>query len=344
MKATLDEAIREFHHWRRASGIAATTQRQEAYVMRWFLTDVGNIYVQNVTSRHVDDYLAGRRRTLKESTMNLHLAVLRAFFRFAEHRRMLGRHGNPVAMHKGRKVPDRKRLRVPVTEFGRLLDACEHPRDRVIVAIGLYTLIRQSAMKGLRVADVDLVDGFLEVFEPKTGKRDAKPIGTELDGELRRWLTWYTQELGRPLMPDDFLVPAKSRPRFVEGRVLVVGELDPSRPVTRPHLPVQNALVRCGFATRDELGRATGEGVHTLRRSSARAMFDRLKDEGGGLDAIKVVQSLLGHSSQATTEHYIGVEADRQRRDEILRGKQMFPTGSRDNVVQLKRVASGGQA
>src|SRR5690606_7647039 len=138
MKATLDEAISEFHHWRTATGIAATTRRQEAYVMRWFLTSVGNIYVQNVTPRHVDDYLADRRRELKESTLNLHLAILRALFRFAEHRRMLGRNGNPVAMHKGRKVADRPRLRVPVGDFPRLLDASQHPRDRVIVAIGLY--------------------------------------------------------------------------------------------------------------------------------------------------------------------------------------------------------------
>jgi integrase len=343
MKVTLDEAVREFHHWRDATGIASTTRRQEAYVMRWFLTHVGNIYVQNVTPRHVDDYLAARRRELKESTLNLHLAILRAFFRFAEHRRMLGRNGNPVAMHKGRKVPDRPRLRVPVTDFPRLLDAAQHPRDRVIVAIGLYTLIRQSAMRGLRVADVDLVDGYLEVFEPKTGKRDAKPIGSELDAELRRWLTWYGQELGRALRPDDHLVPAKTRPGFAQGRVLVPGRLDPTRAVTRPHLPVQNALIRCGYATRDELGRATGEGVHTLRRSAARAMFDRLVEDGHD-GAIRIVQSMLGHSTLATTEHYIGVEPDRRRRDEIIRGKQMFPT-NRDNVVALRRVvADGGRA
>lgn len=341
MKVTLDEAIREFHHWREAIGIAATTRRQEAYVMRWFLTSVGNIYVQNITSRHVDDHLAERRRVLKESTLNLHLAILRAFFKFAEHRRMLGRNGNPVAMHKGRKVPDRPRLRVPVHDFPRLLDATQHPRDRIVVAIGLYTLIRQSAMRLLRVADVGLADGYLEVFEPKTGKRDAKPIGAELDAELRRWLTWYGQELGRPLAPDDFLVPAKERPGFVHGRVLVVGKLDPSRAVTRPHLPVQAALIGCGYATRDELGRATGEGVHTLRRSAARAMFDRLVEDGHD-GAIRIVQSMLGHSTLATTEHYIGVEPDRRRRDEIIRGKQMFPT-NRDNVVQLKRVTNGGQ-
>lgn len=341
MKATLDEAIREFHHWRKAVGIRPETSRQEAYILRGFLTAVGNIYVQNVTSRHVDDYLADRRRSLKESTLNQHLAGLRAFFKFAEHRRMLGRNGNPVAMHKARRVPERPRLRVPVHDFPRLLDATQHPRDRVIVAIGLYTLIRQSAMRGLRVGDVDLADGYLEVFEPKTGKRDAKPIGSELDAELRRWLTWYGQELGRPLGAGDFLVPAKTRPGFVHGRVLADGKLDPTRPVTRPHLPVQNALIRCGYATRDEVGRATGEGVHTLRRSAARAMFDRLVEDGHD-GAIRIVQSMLGHSTLATTEHYIGVEPDRRRRDEIIRGKQMFPT-NRDNVVQLKRVTNGGQ-
>ena len=192
MKATLDEAVREFHHWRKATGIAGTTSRQEAYVLRGFLTDVGNIYVQNITARHVDDYLAGRRRTLKESTLNLHLAVLRAFFKFAEHRRMLGRNGNPVGMHRARKVPERTRLRVPVADFPRLLDAAQHPRDRIIVAIGLYTLIRQSAMRRLRVADVDLQDGYLEVFEPKTGKLrmhfDLNPTDRDQQAELERLL------------------------------------------------------------------------------------------------------------------------------------------------------------
>src|SRR3546814_20633796 len=52
-------------------------------------------------------------------------------------------------------VPARPRLRIPVTDFGRVLEAAERPDWRITIALGLFTFSRGSEIAGLRVGDVD---------------------------------------------------------------------------------------------------------------------------------------------------------------------------------------------
>ena len=80
-------------------------------------------------------------------------------------------------------------------------------------------------------------------------------------------------------------------------------------------------------------GRAMGEGSHTLRRSGARALFDRLAESGYDR-SLRIVQSMLHHSSVTITEKYIGVTPDQRSRDEIIKGQEMYPVRE-ENVVSL---------
>jgi integrase len=79
------------------------------------------------------------------------------------------------------------------------------------------------------------------------------------------------------------------------------------------------------------------EGVHTLRRSGARALYEELVagDHEARDEAIGMVQAMLHHKTRAQTEHYIGLEAAREKRDKVFKGKQMFSTPA-DNVVALE--------
>ncbi len=97
------------------------------------------------------------------------------------------------------------------------------------------------------------------------------------------------------------------------------GELQPTVRISKPALIIQRALSR-------QLGTETlrGEGVHTVRRSVARILFDQASEHGHD-NALRVAAALLGHSSTQTTEIYLGIDRDRQKRDEILRGKSLFP-------------------
>jgi integrase len=101
------------------------------------------------------------------------------------------------------------------------------------------------------------------------------------------------------------------------------------------HDAVQRTLEAAGYQIKDENGRSNYEGSHTLRRSGARALYDRLLDDGHD-GAIRVVQAMLHHSSVIQTEHYLGMKLDQARRDKLLKGQRMFAAPS-ENVVRLVR-------
>lgn len=162
------------------------------------------------------------------------------------------------------------------------------------------------------------------------------PICAELDAELRLWLTRYAEQVG-PLRPNHFLLPRRQSVGTVHndagrivGHEMTYFPEDRVRSLGRVVRPV---LEQAGFPVVDHAGRSAGEGAHTLRRSGARALFDQWANHGYD-NALRMVQSMLHHSSIAQTERYIGVTADRRSRDELLRGKPMFPIDN-NNVVRL---------
>ena len=94
-------------------------------------------------------------------------------------------------------------MRIPVERFPDLLDAAGSARDRMVVAIGLYTFMRGSEIQLLRVNSVDFRDGVIHMRRQKTNEDDSMPICLELREELVRWLAFYRQNCGNEdLRPD----------------------------------------------------------------------------------------------------------------------------------------------
>lgn len=322
----LTEFVADYLHHLAVGGYAANTTRTRTRVAEGFVAVVGDKSLADVSGADVDAYLESRAAAgAAPSTLNLELAVLKALFDHAFDRRYLHSTPHPTTHRRRLRVQAKPKRRIPAAQFGRLLDAATHPRDRMILALGVYLLLRQSEIAELRVGDVDLTHGTVAVRVLKTGKYDDMPVSAELDAELRTWLTWYATHAG-PLDDTWRLVPAKGRPRM-GASVDTASPIDPLRPVGQPERIVQRAIADAG------LGPGDRDGVHTLRRSAARAMFDRLVDDGYD-GAGRIVQSLLHHSSFRQTEVYLGIEMDTLRRDEMLRGKSMF--GSASAVAPLR--------
>jgi site-specific recombinase XerC len=339
MANLLSDTIDEYLVARRAAGYRPNTVRNDDFNLRQLLALVGNIQVKNVTSRHIDSFMAeGAGRGLSATTLNLRLATVHGFFRHCIQRRYVASNNDPTANRRAYREAKRIRLRVPVVDFGRLLDSAPDARDRIVVALGLYLLLRESEIRLLRVRDVGLAAGSMDVMVPKSAKSDTMPICTELDAELRRWLTYYSSHVRRSLKPTDALAPAWERAqiqRQPDGlyRVQSSAMLEPDHPYSTPHRSVQAALVACGFATHDADGKSLREGVHTLRRSAARARFDALSEMGVDR-ALRHVQAMLHHSQISTTELYIGLDADRTARDTMLRGEVMFPAAVKAAAIR----------
>lgn len=338
----LDEAIEQFHQTREGDGVKDNTRKNDKIVLNRFLTETGNVYTKSLVERHVDSYFAAVATgdgALAPSTINVHVGVLQVFFRHCRAHGYVGRDDNPMGSKKRmRKVQPVDRYFVPVDRFAALLDAAPHPRDRVLIALGLYLFLRQSEIATIQWQDVDLTNGTVRVIIHKTSDLDHMPISAELDLELRRWMTYYTEQVG-VVEPEMLVVPAVvSNPwrsengQYVRHGGEALATLKPYRKMVRIQEGVQRAMAVLGMPTHFQ-------GCHTLRRSGARARFDALKTLGYD-GALQHVRSLLHHASATMTERYLGINIERKQRDDMIKGQSMFPTVEHGgNVVELTSTA-----
>jgi integrase len=343
MKALLSDAIDDFMVLRASQDFSKRTLANERTVLKRLLAVNGNVWCHSITDRHVTRYFEEAGKTRSPNSQQLDHTVLGQLFEWMRHTRRMPLDVDPMVGRRRPKPRKRERDRIPVTEFPRLLEVAERrdPRDRMIVAVLLYTLVRERECSDIRLRDVDLAGGWLRIRITKTGQEDSMPICSELDSELRRWLSFYASEIGRSLEPSDFLVPRRYSTSILRGgggenRGHITGHemlYAPERPIARLGNAVRLVLEDFGFSMVDHMGTRKMEGAHTLRRSGARALFDRLAKDGYD-HSLRVVQSMLHHASITQTEVYVGVTADRRSRDEILRGKPMYALDE-SNVLRL---------
>jgi integrase len=341
----VDKDVADFIESRKSEGYALATLRNYTYNLNRLIRHAGSRNTGTITTSDIDQVFAAAVQDLTSASMNNLQACLQAFFKWCRQRGRISRDHDPLAGRRFRKVIPMEKRRVPVGQFPALLDAAVNPRDRMIVALGLFLLLRQSEIADLRIGDVNLESGQITARIFKTKDMDVMPISRELDVELRRWLTLYAEQCG-PLQHHWFLAPSR---RFT-GEDWGPGGVLPNRlgrllPETRcPHVvgAVQRALKGIGWEMRRPDGKPEWHGAHVLRRSAARAIFDELAAEGYD-GALRTVQSFLHHASSQMTERYLGLEVDRAIRDKKYQGAAMFPSLSAGNVVRLE-VAHNGEA
>lgn len=246
--------------------------------------------------------------------------------------------GNPAKQLPTRRVIEQPNLILTPDQMLGMLDKA-NPVERIALALGMNTALRAGDVSALRVGDVDLNSLTLRTKIQKTGGFDEKPITKQLALELGQWLGVYRKRAlvahemdsfspWGELQNDWFLIPSYVMgPRLepagmlgditVESPRLGVTTLRPASPLTHLHRIVQRALERQGLPTQ-------GEGFHTLRRSAARALFEKLRTEGNYDHALLVVKEFLNHKSVEQTQRYLGINHERQIRDDLLRGKDFL--------------------
>lgn len=313
-----------------SQGLSPRTLENYRHVLARFHRQVGDIYPASLEPHHFVTYFAARP---KGPGLRVDHSVLRVFCEWCVANGHMGRFQNPMASRVVPKTMPRQRRRLDAGAFPALLEAADktHPRDRITVALGVYLFLRAGEMASLKIKDIDLETGFVQVSVWKTRQADEMPICLELDRELRRWLTYYTQQIG-PLHDDYYLVPRFDL-RWGRGAERTREHaLRPTEPSDRRRLAraVQLALKGIGW----DLGPDDREGVHTLRRSGARALFDSLVERSYDR-SLERVQSMLHHSNSKMTEHYLGIEASRHKRNQTLRGVPMFPLPD-EGVTRLR--------
>ena len=339
MKELLSDAIDDYLRHRKSQDYSKGTLNCDRQVLKRFLSITGNVWCHSITERHVERHFDVASLKRQASSLKNDHSVLIGFFRWARHTRRMPVDSDPMFGRRQPKRTERERNRVPVTDFPRLLDAAgeRDPRDRALIAVLLYTLMRDSEVRDLRVRDLKLSEGRLAARIWKTKQEDLMPVSSELDEEMRNWLVHYEEVVGR-LEPHHYLIPARGvHPVWGEnGRITHHNSLyRPEKNIRESGRIVSPILERIGFPITDADGKPCGEGAHTIRRSGARALFDGLVDTGYD-HSLRVVQSMLHHKSMQMTERYLGITADRRSRDDLIRGQRMYATEA-GNVLQMAR-------
>lgn len=339
VKQELSPAIDAYQNFRSSQDYSRGTLAQDKQVLKRFLSVTGNVWCHAVTDRHVQRYFEVAARTRGASTLKVDHGVLVRFFKWCRHTGRMGVETDPMYGRRQPKATQKERNRIPVEDFPRLLETAgkREPRDRALVALLLYTLMRDGEVTDLRIRDLDLNNSWLHARIHKTKLEDKMPVSAELDVELRAWLTHYTTVVG-PLEPHYFLVPSRAVHPIRNGQGRIThheGRYRPERQMRAAGRIVTPILEMFDFPVRDHNGKALHEGAHTIRRSGARALFDSLVSSGYD-HALRVVQSMLHHSSMQMTERYLGITADRRSRDELIRGHRMYAQAA-GNVVRLAK-------
>lgn len=210
----------------------------------------------------------------KASSVNMELAALRTFFRFALSRKLVDR--DPAHLVRGPKKEKPLPQFLKESEMTELLDGTEwgnnfkDVRARTIILLFYETGLRRAELRGLNDADVDFSARQLKV----TGKRNKQrivPFGDELANELRRYMEMRDKEVGEPA---GALFVNEKGERLSEGVI---------------YLTVKEKLTRvCTLKKRSP---------HVLRHTFATAMLNH----DAGLESVR---QLLGHESLTTTEIY----------------------------------------
>lgn len=155
-------------------------------------------------------------------------------------------------------------------------------RDRTVIELLYATGMRNADLRGLQVADVDLVQGVAQIAQSKFGKGRLVPLGRAATTALRAYLS-----TGRPKL----VAAGKSKVAATDtlflsrtGRPLrALGIIEPLRRHAR------RARIRKKVTP------------HVLRHSCATHLLQ------GGAD-LRHIQALLGHGSIATTQIYTRVD------------------------------------
>lgn len=298
------------------------------------LAHMGDLYADELRPIHLDRWFAhlrgphvdskGRlREPIGAGGFNAYLSRVRPFLAWMYLNDLIDRDYGKTLRRMRR--PHRVRLQLDKAQVSALLEDAATPRDRALIAVGFFTAMRQSELRTIRLGDLNLDAGTVFFHVWKSDLEDVLPMSPELRSELARWLSVYERNVRRDhrrgLLPSDYLIPSYLPRRYAPGLTVVDGQtrhnatygaLNPAQPAAKPSLVVKDGLRRLGLPDH-------GQGLHTLRRSAARQMFDALVETRRYDGALRVVQALLHHRALQTTEGYIGLSTEAITRDEYLR-------------------------
>lgn len=277
-------------------------------VAKKFLTWLGKRAEEdlaNIEHKHLIAFRNEEFKTLTAKTVNHEVKALRMIFRAARQKKLLSE--NPAEFLKTVKgESNTKRRPFALAEIQAILAVCD-AEWRSMVIFGLYTGQRLIDIALLRTSNVDLTAGMVRLKDRKTGKSMQIPIAPALDGHIQNLKLAPSDD--RPLHPRAFQI------------VLEQGKTG--------HLSNQFAdvLARAGLRKKkthrksgEERGsqrEPSGPSFHSLRHTAVTLLKE------AGIPAA-VVMEMIGHDSEAMSQHYTHVGIDAMKKAAETMPKSLF--------------------
>ncbi|MEF8885668.1 MAG: site-specific integrase [Haloarculaceae archaeon] len=209
---------------------------------------------------------------LKNNTIRNEQGCLRKFYRYHDD---LGVDPDDIVLINGddTEVDDRDML--TKDEIDRIRQAADHPRDLAIFDLLLYTGQRNTAIRSLRLKDIDLDEGVYYLNDEIEGLKGADENGSKRPllgavGSIREWLRYHPF----PDNPDAYLITPK--PRYSSP--------DPSEMVSR------NTLQYAMKKIKEKSGVGKPMHPHAIRHN-----FVTIAKREYGMDDA-TVKHLIGHA------------------------------------------------
>ncbi|WP_254542781.1 site-specific integrase [Halomarina pelagica] len=158
---------------------------------------------------------------LANNTIRNEQGCVRRFYRYHTD---LGVDPNEIALINGDETHVDDRDMLTREEIDRIRDVATHPRDLAIFDLLLYTGQRNTAIRSLRIKDIDLDAGVYYLNGDTGGLKGADETGSKRPllgavGSIREWLRYHPDSDN----PDAYLITGK--PRYTD--------VDPERMVSR---------------------------------------------------------------------------------------------------------------
>jgi integrase len=341
MPLNITAALPQFEEYLEGRGLAAGTIERHMHAARGFAGTCRSVKGAGATMGQVDPQCVSKffaAHTGGQGSRNNKIESLRHFLRWAERNHYLRPAFTAEGLldgYKARKAERAPKYYVDAPEFPAALEAsgARHPRDRAVIALGLFTLGRQSEIASLRLCDLDMAGRTVRMYRGKLKRWTDTGMSPELHDELTRWLQFYAREEGylspHTMIrehPDWLAVPAKKTFRAKGGGT--TSRLVPDRPMVAMERVAKRMLTDLGVAGTRQGSSVDhkGEGMHTIRRSGARAMLKNLSERLGHQRALVQVSIMLDHEDTKMTLRYIGMDQEKDELNDWLRGNSMYET------------------
>jgi site-specific recombinase XerD len=266
-----------FAHYLRTHNLTGELSQIQPREIRSFLSHLQ-------TQVHADEN--NPRRPTREDSLSMetvhgYFRALHAFFSWAVRERLIT--DNPIRDLRAPKVPHRLMPYFTIEDIERLLNTAQgngaaSQRTYATLILLFDTGIRASELTGLKVADVNLTQGYLKVIG-KGNKERIVPMGRQCQRVLHRYIGQYRPS---PALPgtDNVFLTAQGYPLKQDYLYRIMAK----------------ACKQAGIQTKRP-------GPHTCRHTFARNFLSN----GGNL---LVLQRILGHTSLEMVRRYVNLQTD----------------------------------